>query len=165
MRMPKPTASRAVIWPMLPKPIRPSVRPCSSIKRDEYLKPKFPARVARSAAGSILARASIRATACSATDRVLVPGVFTTAMPACVASRTATGSVPVPCTPITRRYAAASTASAGKPSLRVTTATQCLASRAKVAPPVAVAMRGRRPARVSLSRPAGGLAEQSGNLQ
>ncbi|MDB5632899.1 MAG: hypothetical protein JWR49_1754 [Tardiphaga sp.] len=63
------------------------------IRQDEYSKPKFPARVARSAAGSIVARVSIKATACSAPDRALVSGVFTTAMPACVASRTATKHV------------------------------------------------------------------------
>lgn len=46
-----------------------------------------------SGAGGSVGHRQHLATACSATDRAFVPGVFTTAMPACVAFRTATNHV------------------------------------------------------------------------
>ncbi len=146
--------SRAVACPIAPKPTRPSVRPASSISRAVNLKLSSPARTERSASGRALARAKISASVCSATETALAPGVFTTTIPAPVASAVATWSVPVPCTPITRRAGAAAMARAGKPVLRVMTATQSATSRASVSGSVPLAGRGSRPAARNRSRPA-----------
>ena len=93
--IPNARARCATSWPMRPSPTMPSVLPRSSLptKRRFSQRPSF---IARSAAGTERASASISAQACSATLMLLAPGALTTRMPRALAAATSTLSTPVP---------------------------------------------------------------------
>ena len=95
MRMPNERARCATSWPMRPSPAMPSVLPRSSVPRNRFFS-HLPSFIARSAAGTVRASASISAQACSATLMLLAPGEFTTRMPRALAAGTSTLSTPVP---------------------------------------------------------------------
>ena len=73
----------------------PSVLPRSSVPRNRFFS-HLPSFIARSAAGTLRASASISAQACSATLMLLAPGALTTRMPRALAAATSMLSTPVP---------------------------------------------------------------------
>ena len=106
-RMPNARARCATSWPMRPRPATPSVLPRSSVPRNFFFS-HLPSFIARSAAGTDRASASISAQACSATLMLLAPGALTTRMPRALAAATSTLSTPVPARATMRRRGAAS---------------------------------------------------------
>ena len=79
--MPNARARCATSWPMRPRPATPSVLPRSSVPRNFFFSHR-PSFIARSAAGTERASASISAHACSATLMLLAPGALTTSIAA-----------------------------------------------------------------------------------
>ena len=109
-RMPNALARGATSWPMRPNPAMPSVFPRSSVPRNRFFS-HLPCFMARSAAGTARASASISAHACSATLMLLAPGALTTRMPRALAAATSMLSTPVPARATMRRLGAAASRS------------------------------------------------------
>ena len=84
----------------------PSVLPRSSVPRNRFFS-HLPSFIARSAAGTMRASASISAQACSATLMLFAPGALTTRMPRALAAATSMLSTPVPARPTMRSRGAA----------------------------------------------------------
>ena len=103
--MPKAAHRRATSPPILPAPIRPSVRPRSStpLKLDRS---HAPVRIDASAAETFRTIDRIKAIVSSAAETVLPAGAFTTATPRSVAASKSMLSTPTPARPMTRRCSA-----------------------------------------------------------
>src|ERR1051326_6581673 len=131
--MSRPMARRATSLPTLPRPIKPSVLPVSSVPmyapRDHW-----PRLSDASAADTLRARANINASACSAAATALPPGALTTTMPRAVAASTSIVSTPAPARPMTRSLGAdSSSVAVTRVSLRTSKASASGSSRANAA--------------------------------
>ena len=93
-------ARTAIAWPILPRPMIPSVRPRSSepVNSARFHSPR---RTDASAAAILRATAYRRARVCSAAAIVLPVGALTTTIPARVAASRSTLSTPTPARPMT----------------------------------------------------------------
>src|SRR5262249_15252419 len=143
--MPNARARCATSWPMRPRPAMPSVLPRNSVPRNRFFS-HFADFIARSAAGTDRASASISAQACSATLMLLAPGALTTRMPRLLAASTSTLSTPVPARAMIRRRGAASIS-------RASTFVALRTSNASASATSAASASGVRPDRASISQP------------
>ena len=140
--IPNARARCATSCPMRPSPTMPSVLPRSSLPRKRRFSQR-PSFIARSAAGTERASASINAQACSATLMLFAPGALTTRMPRALAAATSTLSTPAPARAITFSCgAAASSAASTFVALRTRSASASARSTASSA--------GDRPVRASI---------------